>query len=586
MKGKIGIRPLNDGRDSVRYKIEDKCMAMAKAAKKIIEENVFYFDGTPVECVIASTTITSAAEAIKVEEEFRTQNVTATLSVTPIFCFGTETIDTNSHTMKAVWGFNGTERPGAVYLQCAMSAYSERGLPAFSIYGKDVQDLEDNTVPEDVKEKIIMFAKCATAVSEMRNRSYLSIGNVSMGIVGSFLDPMVLQQYLGMRAEWIDMSEVNRRIVKNIYDDEEYQIAYKWVKENINVGPDYYNPKELQHTPEQCEYDWEYSIKMALIIKDLMEGNPKLAKKGYYEESLGKGAIVAGFQGQRQWTDYLPNGDFAESILNSSFDWHGVRKPYLVATENDTLNGLTMLFLSLLTGQSSVFCDVRTFWSPEAIERTTGYELEGRAAGGFIHLNNSGAAALDGAGEMKINGKSVIKKWWEVNQKDVKNTLKAVSYHPANLEYFKAGGFSSHFVTRCEMPVTMMRLNRVHKLGPVLQIVEGWTVNLPRKVSDAIELRTDRAWPSTFFVPNTFGEDGCKDVYTVMANWGANHSAFTYGHIGDLAITLASMLRIPVSLHNVSKDRIFRPHVWASYGNDHSQASDILVCKDLGPLYK
>ena len=586
MRGKIGIRPLNDGRDSVRYKIEGKCMEMAQIAKKIIEENVFYLDGTPVECVIASTTITNAAESIKVDEEFRTQNVTATLSVTPIFCFGSETFDLNPHTLKAVWGFNGTERPGAVYLQCAMSGYAERGLPAFAIYGKDVQDLNDSSVPEDVKEKIIMFAKCATAVAQMKDRSYLSIGNVSMGIAGSFLDPMVLQQYLGMRAEWIDMSEVNRRIEKKIYDEEEYELAAKWVKENINVGPDYYNSSENKHTEEQYKFDWEYSIKMAIIFKDLMNGNPKLAEKGYYEESLGKGAIAAGFQGQRQWTDYLPNADFAESILNSSFDWRGVRAPLTVATENDTLNGLTMLFQTLLTGQPSVFCDVRTFWSPEAVKRTTGYELTGRAAKGFIHLNNSGAAALDGAGAMKVNGEPVMRKWWDVSKEDVKDTLDVVSYHPANLEYFKAGGFSSHFVTEGGMPVTMMRLNRVHKLGPVLQIVEGYTVSLPEHVTAHIENRTDKAWPTTFFAPNTFGEDGCKDVYTIMANWGANHCAFTYGHIGAEAITLASMLRIPVSLHNVSKNRIFRPHLWASYGNDHSQASDILVCKDLGPLYK
>ena len=445
MRGKIGIRPLNDGRDTCRYKVEGKCMEMAQIAKKIIEENVFYLDGTPVECVIASTTITCAAESIKVDEEFRTQNVTATLSVTPIFCFGTETFDLNPHTIKAVWGFNGTERPGAVYLQCAMSGYAERGLPAFAIYGKDVQDLEDNSVPADVKEKIIMFAKCATAVAQMKDRSYLSIGNVSMGIAGSFLDPMVLQQYLGMRAEWIDMSEVNRRIEKKIYDEEEYQLAAKWVKENINVGPDYYNPEESRHNREQYEYDWEYSIKMAIIFKDLMHGNPKLAERGYYEESLGKGAIAAGFQGQRQWTDYLPNADFAESILNSSFDWRGIRAPFTVATENDTLNGLTMLFQTLLTGQPSVFCDVRTFWSPEAIKRTTGYELTGKAAGGFIHLNNSGAAALDGAGAMKVDGKPVMRKWWEVNEDDVKKTLDVVSYHPANLEYFKAGGYSDAF---------------------------------------------------------------------------------------------------------------------------------------------
>lgn len=585
MKGKIGIRPINDGRDSVRYKTEAKTLQMAQAAKKLIEQNVFYMDGTPVECLIADTTITCAAEAVKVDETFAACGVVATLSVTPIFCFGTETIDMNPHTLKAVWGFNGTERPGAVYLACAMSAYTERGLPAFSIYGKDVKDLDDDTVPEDVAEKIVLFAKAATAVGEMKNGSYIAIGNVSMGIPGSFLDPMLLQNYLGMRAEWIDMSEINRRIEKKIYDEAEYQKAYGWVKKHITEGEDYYNPPECRHNREQLEKDWEYSIKMAVIIKDIFHGNPKLAEKGYYEESLGRGAIAGGFQGQRQWTDYLPNCDFAESILNSSFDWNGVRAPITLATENDTLNGLTMLFQTLLTKQASLFADVRTYWSPAAIERVTGKKLTGKAENGFIHLNNSGAAALDGAGLMTENGVPEMKQWWKVDEKDIEATLREVSYHPANLEYFKAGGFSGHFVTRAEMPVTMMRLNRVNKLGPVLQVVEGYTVNLPRDVSDLIEKRTDRAWPSTFFVPN-IGTAGCESVYDVMANWGANHSCLTYGHIGAEVLAFAAMLRIPVSLHNVPAERIFRPHVWASYGKECGQSADFMACRDLGPLYK
>lgn len=585
MKGKIGIRPINDGRDSVRYKTEAKTLQMAQAAKKLIEQNVFYMDGTPVECLIADTTITCAAEAVKVDETFAACGVVATLSVTPIFCFGTETIDMNPHTLKAVWGFNGTERPGAVYLACAMSAYTERGLPAFSIYGKDVKDLDDDTVPEDVAEKIVLFAKAATAVGEMKNGSYIAIGNVSMGIPGSFLDPMLLQNYLGMRAEWIDMSEINRRIEKKIYDEAEYQKAYGWVKKNITEGEDYYNPPECRHNREQLEKDWEYSIKMAVIIKDIFHGNPKLAEKGYYEESLGRGAIAGGFQGQRQWTDYLPNCDFAESILNSSFDWNGIRAPITLATENDTLNGLTMLFQTLLTKQASLFADVRTYWSPAAIERVTGKKLTGKAENGFIHLNNSGAAALDGAGLMTENGVPEMKQWWKVDKKDIEATLREVSYHPANLEYFKAGGFSGHFVTRAEMPVTMMRLNRVNKLGPVLQVVEGYTVNLPRDVSDLIEKRTDRAWPSTFFVPN-IGTAGCESVYDVMANWGANHSCLTYGHIGAEVLAFAAMLRIPVSLHNVPAERIFRPHVWASYGKECGQSADFMACRDLGPLYK
>ena len=585
MKGKIGIRPLNDGRDSVRYKIEDKAFQMAGLAKSLIEENVFYSDGTPVQCVIASHTITGASEAIAVEEYFRKEGVTATLSVAPIFCFGTETIDMNPHTLKAVWGLNCTERPGAVYLACAMSAHTERGLPAFSIYGKDVQDQDDSRIPDDVKEKILRFARCAVAVSEMRNRSYVSIGNVAMGIPGSFLDPRLLQEYLGMRAEWLDMSEVRRRIEKHIYEEDAYQRALRWVRENLSEGADLRNPPQTRHDRQALDFDWAYSVKMAVVIRDILLGNPRLAEMGYYEESLGRGAIAGGFQGQRQWTDYLPNADFAESILNSSFDWDGVRQPLPFATENDTLNGLTMLFQFLLTKQPSVFCDVRTYWSPEAVKRVTGRDLEGRASNGFIHLNNSGAAALDGAGAMRQDTVPVMKPWWQVTERDVQETLSQVTYHPANLEYFKAGGFSSHFVTRAEMPVTMMRLNRVNRLGYTLQIVEGYTVDLPREISDAVENRTDATWPSTFFVPNLTGA-GCESVYDVMSNWGANHSCFTYGHIGADAITLASMLRIPVSLHNVDKSRIFRPHVWSAYGCENEQAADYMACRDLGALYK
>ena len=580
MKGKIGIRPINDGRDSVRYKIEDKAMTMAKLAKELIENNVFYMDGTKVECVIASTTITNAAEAIKVEEEFQKEGVIATLSVTPIFCFGFETMDMNPHTLKAVWGFNCTERPGAVYLACVLAAYAERGLPCYSIYGKDVQDMDDDTIPENVKEKIIMFAKAATAVGEMRNRSFISIGNVSMGIPGSRLDPMLLQEYLNMRAEWADMSEVNRRIEKHIYDEEEYQKAKAWVEKYIKEGEEVYNPKELAHSKEKKKEDWEISIKMALIIKDIIKGNPKLAEMGYYEESLGKGAIAAGFQGQRQWTDYMPNCDFAETILNSSFDWNGIRAPFTLATENDTLNGLTMLFQTLLTKQASIFADVRTYWSPDSIKRVTGETLSGKAKNGFIHLNNSGAATLDGAGLMLENGKPVMKKWWRITEEDVQKTLKETIFYPANLEYFKGGGFSGHYVTRCEMPATMMRLNLVYGLGPVLQVIEGYTVDLPKSITDKVEAKTDRAWPSTFFVPNS------DDVYSIMAKWGANHCALTYGHIGAEVLTLASMLRIPVTMHNIPKERIFRPHVWLSFGDDNSYASDILACKSLGPLYK
>ena len=585
MSIRIGIRPIIDGRGKVRDQLEGKTMSMALAAQKLIESNVRGRDGRPVECLIGGTTISCRAEAVRVDEEFAAKNVAATLSVTPIFCYGTETLDFSPHTLKAVWGFNGTERPGAVYLACAMSGYAEYGIPAFSIYGKDVQELDDDTIPPDVAEKILSFARCAVAVGEMRDKSYLSIGGVAMGIPGSYMDPIALHDYFGMRAEWVDMSEVQRRIRKGIFDHDEYARAAEWVKKYIREGQEYYNDEKTRHTAAQKREDWEICIKMALIFRDLMQGNPVLAGMGYREESFGRNAIAAGFQGQRQWTDFMPNADFAESILNTSFDWNGTRAPFVFATENDTLNGMTMLLQHLLTNQASVFADVRTYWSPEAVARIGG-TLSGRAKDGFIHLNNSGAAALDGAGEMKRKGVSVMKPWWEVNGEDIAQTLEATEWPPANLEYFRGGGFSSHFVTRAEMPVTMARINRVKGLGVTIQIAEGYTVKLDRELSDKIEKRTDPAWPSTFFAPILTGKGAFASVYDVMANWGANHGCFTYGHIGADLITLASMLRIPVSMHNVPEERVFRPHAWSAFGTEDGQGADYRACKAFGPLYR
>ena len=585
MSIRIGIRPIIDGRGKVRDQLEEKTMNMARAAQKLIQSRVRGRDGLPVECLIGSTTISCRAEAVRVDSEFAAKNVVATLSVTPIFSYGTETLDFSPHTVKAVWGFNGTESPGAVYLACAMSGYADYGSPAFSIYGKDVQELDDDEIPPDVAEKILAFARCAVAVGEMRDHSYLSIGGVAMGIPGSYMDPIVLHDYFGMRAEWVDMSEVQRRIQKGIYDKDEYARAAEWVKENIREGGEYYNDENTRHSPAQKKEDWEICIKMALIFRDLMQGNPALADMGYREESFGRNAIAAGFQGQRQWTDFMPNADFAESILNTSFDWNGTRAPFVFATENDTLNGMSMLLQHLLTNQASVFADVRTYWSPEAIARIGG-KLSGRAKNGFIHLNNSGAAALDGAGEMKRKGVSAMKPWWEVSEEDIAQTLKATEWPPANLEYFRGGGFSSHFVTRAEMPVTMTRINRVKGLGVTIQIAEGYAVKLDRELSDKIEKRTDPAWPSTFFAPVLTGKGAFASVYDVMANWGANHGCFTYGHIGADLITLASMLRIPVSMHNVSEDRIFRPHAWGAFGTEDKQGADYRACRQFGPLYR
>ncbi|MDR0269579.1 L-fucose isomerase [Paenibacillus sp.] len=583
---KIGIRPTIDGRrKGVRESLEDMTMNLAKAVSSLLSESLRYPDGSPVECVIADTCIGGVAEAAACADKFAKAGVGVSITVTPCWCYGTETMDMDPAVPKAVWGFNGTERPGAVYLAAVLSAHAQKGLPAFGIYGRDVQDLNDPSIPEDVQEKLLRFARAGMATALMKGRSYLSIGSVSMGIAGSMIDPDFFQEYLGMRNEYVDMSEITRRVEEEIYDPEEYQLALAWVKENCKEGPDN-NPANIQTSREKKDKDWEMVVKMTQIVRDLMVGNKRLEELGFAEEALGHNAIVSGFQGQRQWTDHFPNGDFHEAILNSSFDWNGIRAPYLVATENDSLNGVSMLFGHLLTNTAQIFADVRTYWSPDAVQRVTGHELAGLGQNGLLHLINSGPAALDGTGEQMEDGKPVMKPFWEITEEDMNNCLQATSWRPAAVEYFRGGGFSSDFLTRGGMPVTMSRLNLVKGLGPVLQIAEGYTVELPEEVHDKLDKRTDPTWPTTWFAPNLTGEGAFKDVYSVMDNWGANHGAISYGHIGADLITLASILRIPVSMHNVAEEQIFRPRAWGLFGTKDPEAADYRACQNFGPIYK
>ena len=593
LKPRIGIRPIIDGRwGGVRESLEEQTMNMAHAAAKLISENLRYPDGTPVECVIGCTTIGSGAEAAKVAEQFSTENVVATLSVTPCWCYGTETFDMDPNTIKAVWGFNGTERPGAVYLAAVLAAHAQRGLPAFSIYGHDVQDASDTTVPADVAEKILRFARGAVAVGWMKNKAYVNIGAIAMGIAGSYCDADVLQKYLGLRAEWVDEVEILRRIKLGIYDEEEYEKALAWVKANCPEGFDKNAGKELPEVITKskvvpADKDWEFIVKMTLVMRDILYGNPKLDEMGWHEEALGRNAVAGGFQGQRQWTDWLPNADFSEAILASTFDWNGPKAPTPFATENDTCNGISMLLGTLISGSAPCFHDVRTYWSPEACERVTGVKPTGVAENGFIHLINSGATALDGSGASKnANGEGCMKPFWEMTDADRAACLAATDWCRADYQYFRGGGFSSHFRCQAEMPVTMLRFNIVQGVGPVLQIAEGWTANLPDAVYDAINPRTDPTWPTTWFAPRLTGEGAFKDVYSVMANWGANHGVTVYGHVGADLITLASMLRIPVTMHNVPEDKVYRPHAWASFGTTDQQAADYAACKAYGPLYR
>lgn len=584
---KIGIRPTIDGRrKGVRESLEDQTMEMAQSVVDLIESTLRHASGEKVECVIADSTIGGVAEAARCEEKFRRENVGVSLTVTPCWCYGTETIDQNPTRIKGIWGFNGTERPGAVYLAAAAAGHDQIGLPVFTIYGRDVQDAGTKEIPADVREKILSFVRAGLAVATMEGKSYLSMGSVCMGIAGSVVDPNFFSDYLGMRNESVDMTEITRRINEEIYDKEEYEKALKWTKENCKEGENRNKP-ELQKDRERLDFEWEYVVKMAIIARDLMIGNPRLAELGYGEEAEGHNAIAAGFQGQRQWTDHFPNGDFMEAILNSSFDWNGIREPFVMATENDALNGVVMLFGHLLTGTAQIFSDVRTFWSPDAVERVTGKKLEGRAKDGIIHLINSGSTTLDGTGQQSdADGNPVMKPYWDITEEEAQKCLDATDWPPAGAEYFRGGGFSSRFLTRGDMPVTMSRISIVKGQGPVLQIAEGYTVALPEDVNETLTERTDPTWPTTWFVPNLTGKGAFKDVYSVMDTWSANHGAISYGHIGADLITMAAMLRIPVSMHNVPEEDIFRPKAWKAFGTNDLEGSDYRACANFGPIYK
>lgn len=582
---KIGIRPAIDGRrNGVRESLEDTTMNQAKAVAAFLSANLRYPNGQPVECVIADTCIGGVAEAARTAEKFARAGVGVSLTVTPCWCYGSETMDMDPHMPKAIWGFNGTERPGAVYLAAVLSAHNQKGLPAFSIYGHDVQDIGDTEIPADVQEKLLRFARAGLAAAMMRGKSYLSLGSVSMGIAGSITDHSLFESYLGMRVESVDMSEFTRRIEEGIFDPEEFQRALAWTKANCTEGRDH-NAPGLQRSRQQKDADWETVVKMTMIARDLMVGNPRLEAINYGEEAMGHNALLGGFQGQRAWTDHSPNGDFMEAMLNSSFDWNGIRQPFVFATENDSLNGLSMLFGSLLTNTAQIFADVRTYWSPAAVQRVTGYELTGEAAGGFIHLINSGAASLDATGQMSRDGQPVMKPFWEIEQQEVEACLKATQWYPAVTGYFRGGGFSSGFLTKGGMPVTMSRLNLVKGLGPVLQIAEGVTIDLPANVHKALNERTDPTWPTHWFVPRLTGSGPFRDVYSVMNSWGANHGALSYGHIGADLIALASVLRIPVAMHNVAEENVFRPSAWTMFGAQDPQGADFRACANFGPIY-
>jgi len=582
----IGIRPTVDGRlGGVRESLEERTMGMARSVAELISDKVRYPNGQPVRCVIADTNIGGVKEAADCAEKFRREGVGVSLTVTPCWCYGSETMDMDPLIPKAVWGFNGTERPGAVYLAAVLAGHAQKGLPAFGIYGRDVQDAADTSIPGDVAEKIIRFSRAGLAVALMRNRSYVSMGGTSMGIAGSMVDSAFFENFLGMRVEAVDMSEFAGRMKNELYDPDEYKKALAWVKEHCKEGRDY-NEEEKKRTREQLDRDWEDSVKMALIARDLIVGNPRLEEMGYGEQALGHHGICAGFQGQRQWTDYFPNGDFMEAVLNTTYDWNGLRPPYIVATENDALNGVTMLFGNLLNGTAQIFADLRTYWSPEAVKRLTGHQMEGVSETGILHLINSGPATLDGTGRHRDSrGNPVIKPYWEVTQEEAESCYEATTWHPSMTEYFPGGGWSTRYLTRGGMPATIARLNLVKGLGPALQIAEGWTVELPEQVHDTLDQRTNPTWPTTWFAPRTGGNGVFRDAYSVMNAWGANHCVMSFDHIGADLVSLASMLRIPVYMHNVEAEQVFRPSAWNLFGTSCLESADFRACENYGPLY-
>lgn len=582
---RVGIRPTIDGRlRGVRESLEAQTMNMAKSVANLLSQHLRHPDGSPVQSVIADTTIGGVTEAAACAEKFRRENVGVSITVTPCWCYGSETMDMDPHVPKAVWGFNGTERPGAVYLAAVLAGHTQKGLPAFGIYGRDVRDSSDTSIPDDVAEKLLRFARAGLAAATMRGKSYLSIGGTSMGIAGSVVSPEFFEDYLGMRVEAVDMTEVARRFDRGIYDQAEFKRAMTWVKANCPEGKDYNSPAYVRDR-KQLDREWELSVKMAMIMRDLMVGNPALKAAGWGEEAQGHNAIAGGFQGQRQWTDHYPNGDFPEAILCSSFDWNGIRAPHILATENDAMNGATMLFGYLLTNSAQVFADLRTYWSPAAVKRVAGHELTGVAAGGLLHLINSGPAALDGTGRQTADGKPAMKPFWEITEAEAKACLDATTWHPSITEYFPGGGWSSRYLTRGGMPATMARLNLVKGLGPALQLAEGFTVDLPEKVHDTLDQRTNPTWPTTWFAPRTTGQGAFRDTYSVMNAWGANHCVMSCGHIGADLISLASMLRIPVYMHNVPEEKVFRPSAWHAFGTAGIEASDFRACQTYGPLY-
>lgn len=577
-RAKIGIRMLVDNRPALRAQQQQALFKLAEQVRLLLEGQVRYGDGVPAQCVIAPQPVGCVRDAAAVSELFRAERVGAVINIARAWAYPAEVMEYDTQLPQAVWGFSGSNYPGTVFMGAAVATAAQRGCPLFKIYGRDIQAGQDLRVPEDVADKLVRFAQCALALATLRGKTYLAVGSMCMGIGASAVDHAFFQCYLGMRTQMVDTAEILRRMEQKIYDPQEYARARRWAKENCREMQDP-NPCALQQPAPQKQVAWDDSVKLALILRDLMQGNPALARQGHPEEAQGCLALAASFQGQRHWTDWQVSSDFAEAVLNSSFDWDGPRRPVTVATENDALQAAAMLMGTLLTGTAQIFCDMRAYWSPQAVQAHFG-TVPPTAEKGFLYLTNSGPAPLDGT-----LAAGATKPFWAMTAEDMEGCIQHTQWGADKRAVFAGGGFSTSYQAAGGVPMTMVGLSLVKGLGPVLQIIEGETIALQPDLADALTQCTDPTWMRLFFVPRLTQAGVCSSVYNIVESWASNHCTLCGGHRAKAFTTLASMLRIPVCLHNLPPRQLFRPAVWGLYGEPGSTEADFRACQNYGPLY-
>jgi L-fucose isomerase len=578
----IAITPVADGRVGAFEANSEKTWRMAEKVYNLISENVVLPDGRPVRVVVAPEIVYGARSGAIAQAAFARENVCANIWVARSWCYSDELMSAcqgigSSEWQQAAWGLNATDRPGAVWLKAFCAAMDEKKKPIFSIYSPEIED-EEGPICDFVSERLLRFARCATAVGYIRGKNYLSIGGVSMGIIGSDLRRNALLDVFGMGSASFDMSGLNTRINDKFYDEDEVRRAFEWMKASFKFD---FGQGERPLPPDELLMQ---SCRLGVIVKDLMRGNANLASRNV-EWAQGYNALVAGTQGQRQWTDGHPNFDTAESVLNSLFDWNGFRSAMTVATENDSKNGIGMAIANILSGgMSQLFADIRTNWTAESIKKASGVDVSGICPRGIIDKRNSGAAALEYAVDLyEICGmpkSTPIQKLMaklrenpDLQEKAIKAIKENTTYMAAALTYFPGDGLSSHFRSPGGLPMTAYRYNMVGEMV-TCSVVEGETVGLPKNVGDMISERTDPTWPESAWAPRDMTS------FEYMNEIGPNHDGNSLGLIGADFITFNSMLRIPVDMHNISKEDIFRPTLWSRFGGD-----DYRACEFLGSVY-